>query len=456
MARKVFISFLGTNNYLDTHYELGGRQSSLVRFIQEALLELAFNDWTSDDHIYIFGTDGDEGSYKKNWLDNGQSDKNGPIIQPGLKTQLTNMGLKTPFDFEFIPEGFSSDDVWKMMEIITGKLEQGDEIHLDVTHAFRSIPMLATTLFNYTQFMLGTTLASVHYGAFEKLGPRYKVEKIPEEDRIAPIIDMTDIVLMQDFTDAASNLKQFGSVKKLGAQVAQSGLKAKRAAINELTDAINQLDESISINRLNNIKKGEFKKKFDSRVETVKKHSPSPLKNLITELEQELSNFSPEEDNKNIEEAIEFALRHDMLQQALTMSREYILIRLGETLSELLPIMKFSSKKKTARVRFQEYLSSLLSITDEDLANRNYKSPLAEYSTITEYMLGQQTILDLRAHYTVLGKARNSINHGKGDKSRAELLEIVKSEYPLCKECITLPIDITPIIKGEVHGSEED
>ena len=209
------------------------------------------------------------------------------------------MGLTTPFDFEFIPEGFSSDDVWKMMEIITGKLQPGDEIHLDVTHAFRSIPMLATTLFNYTQFMLGTTLASVHYGAFEKLGPVFKVKGIPEDDRFAPIIDMTDIVLMQDFTDAASNLKQFGSVKKLGAQVAQSGLKAKRAAINELTDAINQLDESISINRLNNIKKGEFKMRTWEDYKNHVKGTDELSKKEIEEIEALASIVSAIIDKRN-------------------------------------------------------------------------------------------------------------------------------------------------------------
>ena len=50
MARNVFISFLGTNNYLETYYSIGDFKSSQpVRFIQEALIEHLCREWTSED-----------------------------------------------------------------------------------------------------------------------------------------------------------------------------------------------------------------------------------------------------------------------------------------------------------------------------------------------------------------------------------------------------------------------
>ena len=57
MARNVFISFLGTNNYLETYYSIGDFKSSQpVRFIQEALIEHLCREWTSEDKIFIFCT----------------------------------------------------------------------------------------------------------------------------------------------------------------------------------------------------------------------------------------------------------------------------------------------------------------------------------------------------------------------------------------------------------------
>lgn len=46
MARKVFISFLGTNNYLQCHYIINGKISVLTRFIQEALINHYCMEWT--------------------------------------------------------------------------------------------------------------------------------------------------------------------------------------------------------------------------------------------------------------------------------------------------------------------------------------------------------------------------------------------------------------------------
>lgn len=77
MHRKVFISFLGTNNYVQCRYDINGVVSVPVRFVQEALIEHICKDWTEEDRIFIFCTSkeksGENGSNEINWLDNGQS-----------------------------------------------------------------------------------------------------------------------------------------------------------------------------------------------------------------------------------------------------------------------------------------------------------------------------------------------------------------------------------------------
>ena len=73
MARKVFISFLGSNNYLETYYSFEGKKSEHpVRFIQEDLVKRLCNEWTKDDRILIFCTDD---SKTKNWLNDGHGDE---------------------------------------------------------------------------------------------------------------------------------------------------------------------------------------------------------------------------------------------------------------------------------------------------------------------------------------------------------------------------------------------
>lgn len=62
MARKVFISVLGTGSYKECIYALGDTQYDKTRFIQKATLQMldVKEQWTEDDHIYIVMTDGSQ------------------------------------------------------------------------------------------------------------------------------------------------------------------------------------------------------------------------------------------------------------------------------------------------------------------------------------------------------------------------------------------------------------
>lgn len=208
MNRKVFISFLGTSDYLETHYTFESRYISRpVRFIQEAAVEYLASDWNEDDAIMIFTT---ESSRERNWIDNGHgADKE----RKGLRSCLLDLGLKVPiYDYD-IPEGFNEKEIWDIFDIVYSKLEEGDIVFFDVTHAFRSIPLFSTVLFNYARFMKGISIESVIYGSFETLGTvSFVKENIPVDQRYAPVINLTGLLKLQQFTEIASGLDNFGRV----------------------------------------------------------------------------------------------------------------------------------------------------------------------------------------------------------------------------------------------------
>lgn len=56
MARKVFISFLGTNNYVECIYDIDGHLSKPVKYVQEALVSEICKDWKGSDRIFVFCT----------------------------------------------------------------------------------------------------------------------------------------------------------------------------------------------------------------------------------------------------------------------------------------------------------------------------------------------------------------------------------------------------------------
>ena len=218
MARKVFVSFLGTNNYVLCKYSINGENTKPVRFVQEALIEHCCKGWGEEDRIMIFCTSkettGENGSKEINWLDNGQdrifdeSEKIG--LQHRLQDLKARTGLVTPIEHFDIEAGLSEVEIWEIFDTVYSKLQPDDQIYFDVTHAFRSIPLFSIVLFNYSKFMKDTCLISIMYGAFEKLGPANKVRELPIEERVAPVIDLTNIARLQEYNQIASSLKDFG------------------------------------------------------------------------------------------------------------------------------------------------------------------------------------------------------------------------------------------------------
>ncbi|MCK5228737.1 MAG: hypothetical protein KAR13_00630 [Desulfobulbaceae bacterium] len=54
MMSKIFVSFLGTNSYMECNYCFGDKKVANVRFVQEAMIRMFCADFGHDDRILIF------------------------------------------------------------------------------------------------------------------------------------------------------------------------------------------------------------------------------------------------------------------------------------------------------------------------------------------------------------------------------------------------------------------
>lgn len=211
MARKVFLSFLGTNRYIKTKYYLNEeckKTSQLTHFVQETTIGKTCLNWSSNDKVFIFLT---EDAKTKNWESPAQ--KNNPKGQyTGLAEILEALNLNPKVQVIDIPDGFSEEEIWNIFVIIFRKLKDDDELYIDITHAFRFFPLLMIVIFNYAKVVLNITVKHIYYGAFEKLGPAYMVENdISEEERYAPILDLASFSELQEWSNAANSFVKFGS-----------------------------------------------------------------------------------------------------------------------------------------------------------------------------------------------------------------------------------------------------
>ncbi|MGN0186724.1 MAG: TM1812 family CRISPR-associated protein [Paludibacteraceae bacterium] len=426
MARKVFISFLGTNNYVECSYS--NDENYPVRFIQESLIRETCTDWTANDHIYIFCTPDAE---RLNWVDNGQPKPLEEIDKIGLESRLNGLNLIVPFEEVPIKEGFSEEDIWAIFDTVYNKLQQNDVIYFDVTHAFRSIPLFSTVLFNYSRFMKETNVASIKYGAFEKLGSAFEVRQKPLKDRgIAPIVDLTNVIRLQQFTDMANSLKTFGRVNKIS-QMLNEQNGSFNPYLTKMSNAIESFDNHLLANDLNAIKSGKDVIEIKNNIKQVRKSSiPNPIKTVIDELDKELNGFVKEKSNKNIEAAIKWALKYKMLAQAYTLGLEYIKQLFADKFADKNPFNHKAVGKN--RKEFQEYFSALCSISQEDIDANNFKNALLEYNELTKEFLNMELVKELRLYYSKLGKNRNTINHAKGDVTYHDLANDFEEPYNKC------------------------
>jgi len=457
MARKVFISFLGTSNYVECFYQFNDEKSIPVRFVQEAIIRHLCKDWTEEDRIFIFCTSGNKpeskGSKESNWLDNGHNKIFSEIEKIGLEHRLKNLkaeiNLKAQYEEIDIEAGFSEDEIWSIFNTVYSKLDKDDQIYFDVTHAFRSIPLFSVVLFNYSKFMKSTQLVEILYGAFEKLGPAHEVRKIPVEERVAPIIDLTNIVRLQEYNQIASNLKYFGRTGTISDLILNNSEEEVDETVKEFCNSIKELDEYIETIALNNIQNGGFIIRFRNNFKNVKKKIKlaKPILNILEDLNQRTKNFVAKKDFKNIEETIEWTINHEMLMQMYSLSQEAVCFKLAELFRPKRP------KKLEAR-KYREFMASILGMPEDDFINKKWGYSLTKYPGLADYVACHQIVKSLRPSYEKIRKKRNSLDHGNGAIQYSDLIngkdDIRECLAILRKESETFVLYPEPVISRHI------
>lgn len=212
MARKVFMSVLGTGFYSECTY-VGVNTRTQTRFTQEATLnEIGAKGWNSEDSAYVFITDRSE---TDNWIvkDNCRTNLRSKEVEQynGLQKVLDDMSLPCTVESVKIKDGKDENEMWDIFNTIYGCIHDGDELYFDLTHAFRYLPMLVLVLGSYAKFLKNAKIAYISYGNFDS---RTKCADNPDRDE-APIVDLLPLSILQDWTFAAGQFIKSGNVEEI-------------------------------------------------------------------------------------------------------------------------------------------------------------------------------------------------------------------------------------------------
>ena len=119
-----------------------------------------------------------------------------------LRARLTDKTECYPVD---IPRGQSEDELWTIFGCFTTSLHENDEVIFDVTHAFRSLPILVLLAAAYLKVAKSIKLNSILYGAYEAR----------DESRRVPVFDLTPFLSLLDWAVATARFVETGDAESL-------------------------------------------------------------------------------------------------------------------------------------------------------------------------------------------------------------------------------------------------
>lgn len=413
--RKVFLSFLGTNDYLPCNYQIAGHDPvANVRFVQEACIARWCVDWGSDDRIFLCVTDE---SHDRNWVDNGHKDKGGNIPErQGLASRLEGLHLAAPVKPVMVPAGRSEEEIWEIFERVFFLLEEGDQLYLDITHAFRSLPMLAMVILSYAKVMRTVSVRAISYGALEALGSVGDVINLPVEERNVPVFDLLPFDRLQDWVTAVDRFTASGDATLIERLADLDMRPVIKATQGQNTDAV-------TIKKL-----GEQLKTFATVLATCRGRNISaaaasvqqslkrledastlkPLQPLLRKIEPALASFRGEEIADGLA-AARWCLDHQLYQQGYTI--------LHETMITFVVNMALGKNGRDQQDR--DLVTQCVTIIWKDIPKEDWLPPAKTDKPITRRMIAWlQPQQDLLNGLRNLADVRNDLNHaGHNDKA---------------------------------------
>lgn len=395
MAKK-FLSFLGTGPYKECTYNFNNLEYGQYKtnFIQEALIKTACKDWDKSDKAIIFLTDK---ARKINWYNEEDKTKR-------LKTNLENIHIEV--DDVLIPDGKTEEEIWEIFDIVSNQIDEGDEIIFDITHSFRSIPMLALVVLNYVKVVKNAKILGIYYGAWE----------VKDENNIAPIFNLTPLDEILEWSQAVNTFLRYGNsghLRDLSIDTLKPSFSSEEWAkdTGKFINSVNDLTMCLYTCRGMTVEgKNKTQKSISSAAKSAKENLEvvknikktnqiKPLIPLIEQIENKTNMFNEKDDLQVGIASVRWCIDNDLIQQAYT--------ALDETIKTYI-CLKFNLDVKDYNHR-EDIVKEALYIKGRKVCEDEWRVKEEYIDKVKE--LVDELDIQLAKLADKIGKKRNDINH---------------------------------------------
>lgn len=411
--KTIFLSFLGTNDYVECIYDFSDKLQYQTRFTQSAIISRHKNEINE----YLFFLT--KAAKAKNWDGKGN-------LYEELKEIIGSENCIKVFD---IPDGYNNDHLKDIFKKLINAVEYGSKLIIDVTHSFRSLPINLSAALNYLKITKNISIQYIYYGAFEILGPTNVVKEKPIKKRIAPLLDITYLSLIQDWSVAINNFLKFGNIDFLK-ELSQNSIKpilketkGRDEMASAIRDVIIILDKLLAYLYTCRSKEILYEIDFKRLKELLNKIVDNSEQTIFPQLiepflkiKQKLENFSDSKnDLLNVIKLVDWCISYNWIQQGYTILQEniasYILQQLGESYDEL---------------ENRKYLSYAINVYYRDIPEQAWEGNKMKIKSYVNQLKNNIKYSEIARLYFELTEPRNDINHG-GYKSNPRKPERLKS-----------------------------
>lgn len=383
------ISFIGTGKYQPIMYGFEGKSAQQSEYILKAIHEL-FNP----DKIWVVMTE----EARKSHFDS-------------IKSQVDF----TPID---IPSGKNESELWQIFESISHVVEPDTELILDVTHGFRSQPMLLLAVAVYLQAVKNVTITKILYGAFDA----------KDENGIAPIFNLLPFLDIIRWSTATEQFLKYGSatlLKDILTNIHQDAYKTNNVYLPKTLKVVGQ--------------------KLNGLTQSLAVVRPQEVVNFAKELPAKITDAV--KDIENLPKAKPFSLLMQKIQLRLE--------KLSNAQGELFTNEGFIAQAEMINLCLQtEHYQQAVTLAREVFVSK--MCILNNYNVITEREKGETSIYNLSnvnktmlsdfarecsEIWGILGNLRNDINHAAMRENPINSDSLIKQIKTICARTLKIITD---------------
>jgi CRISPR-associated DxTHG motif protein len=340
MANSVdyVISFLGdVGNKATVEYKWGDKASKKTKFFQVALRE-----WFPNAMIIMLATEDSrlEGE------------------------RLLNEAVEG-IEWVTIPDGKCEHEFFKIYREVSNKLPPDSQVVLDITHGYRSLPMLGLLSLGYLRIAKRVSLEHVLYGAKENAA-----------DAEVPVFDLAPFMNMLDWANATDRFIDTGDARKLAEALREYPIPLADENADVLSQLANTVEEISNALFMNNpFEAGPLAKRAVGILGDLDIDNGHPIYLLRDRLKEQMEPMAFDanaDTDKRIVEALFYIIywyiAHNHHERAAALAREWVF--LFAKLNAAIPIRDKTFKKKDMPSGLQYHFEALKAIRN-DLAHMN-------------------------------------------------------------------------------------